>query len=335
MQLRSFVRSRYRSVGKRSRIAAYLMLLALALVLPVIGRAQEEPPNRAGLVIQHGDGRVITACVSFSEPEITGLELLERAGISYLAQTSAAGAAVCKIDGEGCDYPAEGCFCKCTGAECVYWAYQRLRDGAWSYSQLGASATKVRPGDVDGWAWGSGPAGAQPPVLSFDQICAALPSPAAPEATEAAPPPSPLPPTEAAPLPSPPPPTTAATPEARPPASMQPSAPSAPAHPTRTAAPQATVASTGVAATQPPLPTREVRPTEARAPATSQATVASPAPAITATIGPAGGAAPTQVIPGAPGRPIAPGDYLAFAALVLLLVVGIAAALIRRRSRSL
>jgi len=48
-----------------------------------------------------------------------------------------------------------------------------LNDAAWSYSQLGAGAARVRNGDVNGWAWGTGESGSglQPPVRTFEQIC--------------------------------------------------------------------------------------------------------------------------------------------------------------------
>jgi hypothetical protein len=294
----------------------------LAIVLPSLGRAQEQPPNQAGLVIQHGDGRVVTACVSFGEPEINGQDLLDRAGVGYIAQSSGANAAVCKLDGEGCDYPAEDCFCKCRGAECVYWAYQSLRDGKWSYGQVGAPMSRVRPGDVQGWAWGSGSvqAGAQPPVLSLDQICAA---PAAAQPTEAPPPtdapapiePSPAPPTEAPP-PTPPP--------TRAPATAQPTAP-----PSTTSAATAPPTAVAVGPTEAPTRAPTARPPSAP-PATAGAAPPTEAAAPTATLGAAGVAAPT---PAAPAEDRSPVGYLAFAAIALALLSGIAAALLRRRAR--
>ncbi|HEU4328760.1 MAG TPA: hypothetical protein VFS21_36820 [Roseiflexaceae bacterium] len=169
------------------------LLLAAALLLPAPGRAKEPTPtpaNRAGLVVRHGDGRIVSACVAFAEQSISGLELLQRSGLSLVTQGSGnAGAAVCKIDGEGCDYPTEDCFCKRDGAVTTYWAYHRLREGAWAFSPLGASGARVQPGEVDGWAWGTGSveAGAEPPLLSFAQVCPAVaqapPTVAAPSAT--------------------------------------------------------------------------------------------------------------------------------------------------------
>lgn len=150
-----------------------LALISLLWLGASASWARSAGPSRAGVVVKHGDGHVSSACVSFSEPEISGLDLLERSGLIYVAQESAMGAAICKLDGEGCDYPGSSCFCKCQGADCVYWAYQQLRGGAWAYAQTSPSRTRVHDGDVDGWAWGSGSVqnGAQPPLLAFGDIC--------------------------------------------------------------------------------------------------------------------------------------------------------------------
>ena len=156
------------------KIILRMLPVLLLLLLPGLLHAEEGEENQAGLVIRHGDGRVTTACVGFSEPSISGLELLRRSGVPMVAQGSGIGAAVCKIDGEGCEYPTEDCFCRRDGAQSIYWAYSKLKNGEWMYSPLGASNTTVLPGDVEGWAWGSGNSGtgAQPPVQTFDQVCA-------------------------------------------------------------------------------------------------------------------------------------------------------------------
>lgn len=307
----------------RRYLAPLIVLLGLLALLPSVGRAQSEP-NRAGLVILHGDGRVVSACVSFGEPEISGLELIERAGLSYMAQSGGGGAAVCKLDGEGCDYPAEDCFCKCKGAECVYWAYQHLNNGVWNYSRLGASATKVKPGAVEGWAWGAGSVqnGAQPPALSFEQICA---------------PPGDQPPTVPAtalqpsemPTAAPEPPTVAPEPPAVP--TTRPTLPpptAAAAAPT--AAPSA--APTAIAPTEQPTeqPT-DTQPTAAPGPSATPIAAAA-APTVTsapsATLELAGIVTPTPA-PAAAARGTL--DYLAFGGIAILLVAGIVAALLRNR----
>lgn len=156
------------------RILALAILLGLLITNPA--QAQPAAPNRAAVVIQYSDGQVETACVVFGEPEITSLDLLERAGVTLITQGSALGAAVCKIGPDGCNYPAEQCFCQRDGPRTTYWTLSTLEDGAWAYASLGASNLKVRDGDVHGWAWGVGASGsgAAPPLHPFATICEPL-----------------------------------------------------------------------------------------------------------------------------------------------------------------
>jgi hypothetical protein len=149
------------------------VLLLLALLLPDAVHAQDE--NRAGLVILHGDGRVTQQCVAFAEESISGYELLQRAGPALSVEAGSMGATVCSIDGEGCSYPAESCFCRCQGSPCVYWSYWRLQaEGGWRYQPLGAGNTQVRDGDVEAWRWAEGTKedAPEPPPASFAAICA-------------------------------------------------------------------------------------------------------------------------------------------------------------------
>jgi hypothetical protein len=130
--------------------------------------------QRAGLVLRFGDGSVVTRCVSFGEPSLTGAELLMRAGLSVVLDlNSSIGAGVCKIGNQGCDQ-GKSCFCQCEGSMCAYWQYFHLQSGAWKYSNLGAGVYQVSDGAVEGWAWGNNVA---PPMMSLDQICAAAPAP--------------------------------------------------------------------------------------------------------------------------------------------------------------
>ncbi len=158
-----------------------LLILAVAVGVAIAQGVYAQPPapNRAGVVIRRGDGSVQTACVSFDEPTINGLQLLERSGLDLNVETSGGGATVCSIAGEGCHFPQEACFCQCKGGgPCRYWAYWRLNGGAWQFSNLGATSSKVQPGSVDGWAWGNGNVaeGARPPDTSFESVCP-LPQP--------------------------------------------------------------------------------------------------------------------------------------------------------------
>ncbi len=156
------------------------------------GLAAADEPNQAALVVQFGDGRIETRCVAFDGIEITGADLLIRSGLDLSVDASTGmGITVCQIEGQGCAYPAEPCFCQCMGGdECAYWNYFFRDPGGtgWSYSALGALLRKAKPGSVEGWVWGNGQA---PPAdeLTFEAIC--LPPTA--EATATLEPPAPSP----------------------------------------------------------------------------------------------------------------------------------------------
>jgi hypothetical protein len=141
---------------------------------------------RAGLVVSFSDGTTRSFCVPLDRPGLTGVDLLERAGLDARVEVSANGTAVCSIDGDGCPEP-EPCWCRCgsVGGPCAYWSYQILDapSGKWTYAEVGAAQRVLADGDVDGWAWGQGSAdaGPEPPVMTFEEICAAAPDGSATE----------------------------------------------------------------------------------------------------------------------------------------------------------
>jgi hypothetical protein len=178
----------------RMQISVLSLILVAVLTTPAL--AQQPDPHRAGLVVVHGDGSVISTCIAFSEESISGAELLRRSGLSVaLGEYGGLGYGVCAIGDEGC--PAgRDCFCECRGSPCAYWVYShQSSDGSWAISGVGASGWQVHDGDVDGWVWGDG--SAAPPAVAFEEICpsqgtepaehtaTALPSPNAASATPA------------------------------------------------------------------------------------------------------------------------------------------------------
>jgi hypothetical protein len=185
-----------RNMHKRlvSLIVTSLLVEIIISVILLSAAVHADDPNRVGLVARFGNGNVFTKCVEFDEDQISGLEVLLRSGLNVIYEQSGAGAAVCKIGDDGCDYPLEHCFCQCLGgANCVYWSYWHLKEEAWQYSLAGASGYFVRDGDVEGWAWGPGTSGSgpEPPVIEFNDICA--PPPTATPSSTAKPTDTPLP----------------------------------------------------------------------------------------------------------------------------------------------
>jgi hypothetical protein len=157
-----------------------LMVLVLAVANP-FGFVAADQGSRAGLVVQFGDGHVVTRCIAFEEDEISGSDLLARSGLDVVIDASRGmGVTVCRIEGEGCDYPSQPCFCQCMGGgECGYWNYfyRDAGEAEWTYSALGALLRQVRPGSTEAWVWGDG---RTPPSddLTFEAICA-MPTPTA------------------------------------------------------------------------------------------------------------------------------------------------------------
>ena len=147
------------------RYVQVIVLLVSILVFPKVAvSANPQEDNQAGLVIQFGNGDVITRCVSFSEVQITGYQLLERSGLEFEASFDPnLGAFVCSIEGEGC--PKNDCQCQVP----LYWSYWKMIDGDWVYSVIGVSQATVLPGQIDGWVWGDG--SSPPPRVSFEDVC--------------------------------------------------------------------------------------------------------------------------------------------------------------------
>jgi hypothetical protein len=163
-----------RATAVRGPAPLTALALIILLILPGAGiAAAQDGGNRAGLVVRYQDGSVEKKCVAFSEPTISGEELLQRSGLTVVMDYNAlAGGAVCSIKGLGCS--VQDCFCRCQGADCQYWAYYHWVDGGWQYSQLGASGYRVKNGSLEGWSWGPGnfSSGTEPPAAQFEEICA-------------------------------------------------------------------------------------------------------------------------------------------------------------------
>lgn len=142
--------------------AALPMMIVLAAIDPAAGAAT----SHAAVVVRHDDRHVERMCVAFDEPSISGLELLERAGVPFLAERSAVGSAICRIGDRGCK--ADDCFCEYP----AFWGYwTRSADGdEWTFADVGAADRDVRDGDMDGWSWGKDGKPA-PGEIDFGDVC--------------------------------------------------------------------------------------------------------------------------------------------------------------------
>ncbi len=152
--------------GLKVLFAALLVLVALT------GGAGAAQPARAagavGIVVRHGDGRILYAYVPLTSDAMTGAQALQQSGLTLNVTAGGAyGTAVCAIDHEGCDSPKENCFCKSYGNPSFFWHYfARGTDGAWHTASTGASNRVLHDGDVDGWSWTSGDSDLPPVTLA-------------------------------------------------------------------------------------------------------------------------------------------------------------------------
>jgi hypothetical protein len=121
--------------------------------------------NRAGLVVIHGDGRVVKRVVTFEQASLTGTGLLRLSGLSSSISNGSAGQAVYAIDGEG---DPNGWVTQ--NGRNYYWSYFRLSRGKWVYSPVGAGQTTVKNGDVEGWMWQYYGQNAIPPLVTFNEL---------------------------------------------------------------------------------------------------------------------------------------------------------------------
>lgn len=158
-----------------------VLLATLVILVALTGGAGPAQPTRAagavGIVVRHGDGRILYAYVPLTSGQITGAEALQKSGLTLnVAVGGAYGTAVCAIDGEGCESPKENCFCKSYGSPSFYWHYfARGPDGAWRTASIGAGNRVLHDGDVDGWSWTSGDS--ELASVTLAQIAAAVQPP--------------------------------------------------------------------------------------------------------------------------------------------------------------
>jgi hypothetical protein len=286
----------------RCLLSAFGLLLLLgglgSVPTPVRGQASA----RVGVMIRYPDGQVESLCVSVPPGGITGLEVLQQAGVPLRVETQGNGVTVCAMRGQGCTDPSAPCFCQCQGGgDCLFWTYYHWQGERWVSATIGASSTTARPGTVEGWGWG-----APPPAPTGAALCglaapAASPTPPRPSAT----PRPPTPPTRrpaATPTPRPAPPTATPLPPTLAPSPL----------PAASETPTATRTAT-LAAPAPPIPTLTSFSTATPTPSPPPPT---PTAAPTATLSPS----PPPQPPTPTGTPPDLAGLLAFGAIVGLLL---------------
>jgi hypothetical protein len=144
-------------------LAVAASLAALASVAPgspTSSTCAAAGSHRAALVVEHGDGSVLTLCVAFDPSVVTGEQLLDASGISWFGQVFGGfGAAVCAVDGEPARYSS------CPGKD-AYWAVFVARGGGpWQLSNAGISTLTLGDGDAEGFRYVPSSGTPAPPPL--------------------------------------------------------------------------------------------------------------------------------------------------------------------------
>jgi hypothetical protein len=155
----------------RRCLAVVALMLGASLTLApfTAGAASAAGANRAGVIVDEGNGIVKRVGITF-DGSISGITALQLAGFSPSVRSfGGIGGAVCALDIGGTHY---GCPTDATCLTCAdpdYWAYARAPAGTTSFtsSRVGAGATQVHNGDLEGWRWGTGDNPAYVPLDSF------------------------------------------------------------------------------------------------------------------------------------------------------------------------
>lgn len=148
-------------------LAALASLASLAPVAPIAPTCAAAGSHHAALVVEHGDGSVVTRCVAFDASSISGEGLLNLSGVAWSSQTFGGfGDAVCVLDGE----PAR--YVDCPGKD-SYWAVFVARGGgSWQLADVGISTLALHDGDAEGFRYVPA-SGAPAAPVSAGGVCAA------------------------------------------------------------------------------------------------------------------------------------------------------------------
>ncbi len=123
-------------------------LAALAPGSPLASTCAGAGTHHAALVVEHGDGSVVSRCVSFDVAAVTGEQLLNSSAVAWSGQSFGGfGVAVCAVDSEPAHYSI------CPGKD-KYWAVFVSRDGgAWQLASVGISTLTLGDGDAEGFRY--------------------------------------------------------------------------------------------------------------------------------------------------------------------------------------
>jgi hypothetical protein len=138
--------------------------------------AYADGASHVAVVVQHGDGRVLSRCVSNAG---TGTQVLDAATIQYATVHfgGSLGDAVCQVDGEPSTPPGGFTRDNCLGNP--YWGlWAARRGGSWSPTSHGVTNTTFADGDAEGLRYGDGSTPPASPAGTCPQAPPATATPA-------------------------------------------------------------------------------------------------------------------------------------------------------------
>ncbi len=167
--------SRLHKLGKPALAVCILMAILLPAGCTAPGGEQT---GHVGVVVQFGDGRVLTYHVE-APTSMDRLAALEATGLTF--ETAFGGDAVCKIEEEGCPGNDIDCWCQCPftpGQPCTFWIYFPMNETGDGWGDMNTwPLPELEDGDVCAWVWGQVDVEAspwvplvQPPFFTIDEI---------------------------------------------------------------------------------------------------------------------------------------------------------------------
>jgi hypothetical protein len=132
-----------------------ITLLTLFIILfPTLTYA-----NQAGVVVKGQNGQEKTACVSFSQDAISGVDLLKQAGFDPVLDNGF----MVSINGE------EAKSFNDPDSSDDYWSYWLNSNSNWQYSPVGPATKQVKDGELDGWERGDSKLRLS--AIKFSNVC--------------------------------------------------------------------------------------------------------------------------------------------------------------------
>ena len=153
---------------RKSVLFVLVTVIAATTLLPVPANAAGY--GRAGVVVVHSNGKVVTDCVRLDRLEMSGFKLLKQSSFDYRKAQFQEGQGICWIDGEGNKTTdPDDCF---GGNSDPFWGYWTQDKGETdpTESPVGARDRVVRRGAIDYWVFDTYPQDA-PAALTVSEIC--------------------------------------------------------------------------------------------------------------------------------------------------------------------